>query len=74
MIPLLPCKNLANHYQIPSGYGHFSLHRSKLDNTDPENPPTDYRLTLVFCDNADGSGKRYTLTLYLNTGMLAEYR
>lgn len=74
VLRLSPCENLENHYQVSGGYGYFDLRFSNIDGTDPEHPPTDYRLTLVFCDNADGSGERYTLTLYLNTELLAEYR
>lgn len=74
VLRLKPCENLENHYQVSGGYGYFDLRFSNLDGTDPENPPTDYRLTLVFCDNADGSGERYKLTLYLNTELLAEYK
>lgn len=71
IVKLEQCKNLENHYRVPRRY---SLFISNLDGTDSEHPPTDYRLTLVFCDNADGSGERYTLTLYLNTELLAEYK
>lgn len=62
---LKPCCNLPNHYYLPQSYWYIALSRI---------PCPDYRLTLVFCDNADGSGERYTLTLYLNTELLAEYK
>lgn len=71
VVELEPCENLANHYRLPNRY---SLLLHDLDDADAGTPPTDFRLTLVFCDNADGSGERYTLTLYLNTELLSEYR
>ena len=77
VLRLSQCENLENHYQVSGilgGRSYFSLYLSNLDGTDPENPPTNYRLTLVFCSNPDGSGERYTLTLYLNTELLAEYK
>lgn len=58
-------------YRLPPN--HYNLWCRRVF-PDSEHPPTDYRLTLVFCDNADGSGERYTLTLYLNTELLAEYK
>lgn len=61
---LMPCANLANHYCVYPQ--HWDIY--------VEDGVADYRLTLVFCDNADGSGERYTLTLYLNTELLAEYQ
>ena len=70
IIELKQCETLANHYRVPEKY---ELYLSLLDGTDPDNQPADFRLTLVFCDNADGSGERYTLTLYLNTEILKEY-
>lgn len=62
---LKPCERTPNHYYLFQSYWSTVM-------INPEIP--DYRLTLVFCDNADGSGERYTLTLYLNTELLAEYK
>lgn len=61
---LSTCQRTQNHYYAFQSFWYTVI--------DPE--IRNYRLTLVFCDNADGSGERYTLTLYLNTEMLAEYR
>lgn len=65
-----PTVELMSYWLPPN---HYNLWCRRVF-SDSEHPPTDYRLTLVFCDNADGSGERYTLTLYLNTELLAEYK
>ncbi len=60
---LLPCSHAPNHYNL-EGIWALSIDKEFQN----------HRLTLVFCDNADGSGKQYTLVLNLDTTMLAEYK